>query len=254
MSLCDAKPAKNQEFTHVCNRTNERGSIIVWILIMVALLGALYYTFSSGFRSGEANLSKERANLYATEILDYAQSIKQAVQTLQINGCSDTEISFENNVGSIDFTNPNSPADESCHIFKPNGAALTFIDPQEEWLDSSFEGSSPSYSTWTFATSPQIEGVGTNEADLRISINFLKEDICLKLNNKLSILNPSGSPPADSNDIAGGGTFTGTYVAPVADNIGDDGGHDLAGKTAYCRYRDAGVNSHHQFIQVLIAR
>ena len=84
MSLCDPKPAKNQEFTPVYTRDNtaasERGSVIVIIFVMIALLAALYYTFSSGFRSGESQLSKEKADLAATEILDYAQSIKQAEQ------------------------------------------------------------------------------------------------------------------------------------------------------------------------------
>ncbi|MAZ76369.1 MAG: hypothetical protein CMH31_03605 [Micavibrio sp.] len=217
---------------------------------MVALLGALYYTFSSGFRSGEANLSKERANLYATEILDYAQSIKQAVQTLQINGCDETEVSFENNISSFNYANSNSPTDGSCHVFHPSGGGLTYIIPNEAWLDSSFAPTYPgNFATWWFSTAPQLEGVGTSEADLKLTLNFINTDICITINDRLGVDNPSELPPVD--DSSGGiGQFSGTYGASSPDSIGDDGGHNLPGKTSFCN----GTSSANQFHMALIAR
>jgi len=82
--------------TRMTALTNQKGGAIVWILVMVALFAALTVALNQGTRSGSATISKEQAALAATEILNYGQAMKRAVQTLQINGCADTDLSFEN--------------------------------------------------------------------------------------------------------------------------------------------------------------
>lgn len=222
----------------------------MWILVMVALLGMLAYAMSDGTQTGVRNMTEQQVSMAASEILDYAGTLKRVIRELQINGCEDTEISFANAV-MAGYSNPNAPNDNSCHVFHPRGGGLRYIAPEETWLDNSFAEAHPgNYGTLRFTTSPQIDGVGTNEAELRLSINFLRVDLCKALNDKAGITNPSNMPPVEENDPAAGGLFNGTYGAPVANNIGDDGGHNLSGKTTFCR---TGSTSH-QFTQVLIAR
>ena len=131
MSFFEPKTSKNQGI-----KAKQRGSAIVWILIMVALFAALTYTMSEGSRTGESQLGDQQAGLAATEILDYGRNIKNAVQQLLINGCSDTEISFENDVVA-GYTNANAPTDKSCHVFHPNGGGMRYQGPNEDWLRTS---------------------------------------------------------------------------------------------------------------------
>jgi hypothetical protein len=250
MSLFGLKNHKNQGLPYL-HQVNEAGGAIIWVFVMIGLFGALSFAVNQGSRGGAASLSEKQAELAASEILDYARNIKNAVRMLQINGCDDTEVSFDQAFVS-GYSNPNSPTDESCHVFSNNGGGLRYQSPNNDWLDTNFNipANAGNYGVWWFSSSAQIDGVGTSEAELKVSLNFLKENICLKLNDTLSISNPSGSVPLDESDD-GIGKFTGTYGAPVADNIGDDGGHDLSGKLAFCRREGTPI---YQFNQVLIAR
>lgn len=189
MILCDPKTPKNQEFRlsrrHVPRQGAQSGSAIVWVLVMVALFAALSYVVSSGFRAGESNLSKEKVDLIATEILDYAQSIKQAVQTLQINGCNETEISFQANNNSGNYNNTYSPVDKSCHVFDPNGGSLLYITPNPNGLDND-RSAEHLYGRYFFNGQTTIENLGDNlKDDLLIITSWLKEDVCKAINRKL---------------------------------------------------------------------
>jgi hypothetical protein len=248
MLFFEPKMLKNQGIT-ASKDTLERGSAIVWILVMVALFAALTYAVSQGSRSGSSQLTEQQAQLAATEILDYARNIKNAVHQLQIDGCDETEVSFENPVVS-GYTNPNSPTNKSCDVFNVNGGGLIYQAPGEDWLDNSFSSNS-AYKKWGWGANYNIEGSGTTATDLRIVINFLKENICIAINDKLSILNPSDKPPIDTNSNVGS-EFVGIYATTPANNIGDDGGHNLPGKQAFCRIGNTPNN--YQFNQVLIAR
>jgi hypothetical protein len=247
MSLFEPKMAKNQGITSKCP-TGEAGSILLWILVAVALFGALSYTMSKGNRAGVSNVGKEQASLAVSEMLENAQAIRRVVQQLQINGCDETEISFENTTTS-GYTNPNAPTDESCHVFRPNGGGMRYTAPDTTWLDTS-QSAGANYGEWRFVGHTQVEGVGSSEPELRMATGFLKESVCLAINDKIGVQNPSGAPPVDGNTVSGAGPFIGTYDSPVADSIGDDGGHDLAGRTVFCREGNNGF----QFNQVLIAR
>lgn len=255
MSLFDAKTPINQVSNrHYSKDNNENGSIIFWILIMIALLAALYYTFSNGFRAGENQLSKEKVDLYATEILDYAQSIKQAVQTLQINGCDETEISFENNISSDSYVNPNAPSDKSCHVFNPNGGGLTYITPNKNYLNNNYSAitlSGGMYGDYRFNGKKTIDQIGSTEPELIFIANFINKDVCMKINDKMGVSNNSEDAPDDTVSTSGG-PFSGTYGTPLADPLGDDVNGYLTGKTTACWKNSS--NNVYQFYQVLIVR
>ena len=66
---------------------NQSGAVIVWIFVAIVLLAALSFAMTQGSRTGTKNLSSQQADLVATEILNYANAVKNAVRQLQINGC-----------------------------------------------------------------------------------------------------------------------------------------------------------------------
>ena len=226
-----------------CDPLSQTGSAIIWIFIMVALFAALSFVVAKGMRGNTGDLDKKRAELAATEILDYARNMKQAVQTLQINGCEDTEVSFDNAVLS-GYSNPNAPIDESCHVFKPNGGGLRYRKVERDWLDDTYAGGS-SFQSWVGTGNVAITNIGSTNLDLLLYVPYLKSDICKKINK---ILNISEPVPID---LFSASEFIGNYTASVQPEIGDEAAI-LAGKTIFCAKRAS--STWYYFGQVLIAR
>ena len=217
-------------------RKTETGSALFMILIGVALFAALSYTVADMMRSGNPEaIGEERAKLYADEILDYAQAVRRAVQDMRINGCSDTEISFENDAvaGYTNGTNTD------CQVFHTDGGGLT-------WIDLKFNSSNPGE---TFSGSMDVEnGIGSSAADLFFTLGPLPKDICLAINDKLGITNPSGNPPYEQTGTISN-KFTGSYS--VSENVTAWVG-SIQNQQAACMYRDVGGTNF--FYQVLISR
>jgi len=202
---------------------SEQGGIIVWIMVMVALFAALSYAVSQGSRSGTQSISSEQANLAATEILDYAAAVRRVVQELQINGCADTEISFQAN-GNSGYVNPNAPSDNSCHVFHPSGGGIN-ASP-----DDSFE----TMDSITYVGASDLLGIGTNCtdpacADLYIRFRFIGvagQSLCGVLNEKMG--HTSLNPAPSTSHMLGAPIFQGTYGTHEANTI------DFDGKSAAC--------------------
>ncbi len=161
---------------------------------MIALFAALGFAISRGTQTGISGMTKQQTNLAATQILDYAQAIKNAVRELQINGCSDTEISFENAIVA-GYNNPNSPSDGSCNVFHPNGGGLTYISFDQLWGLQNFE------MFGVAANLRAIKGIGTDtKSDLYYSIRHNEKSklnaICERI-NELANVTRIGSDPAN---------------------------------------------------------
>ncbi len=243
MSLFEPKMMKNQGLPS-SSRVDEKGSVIVWILIMVTLFAALGYAVSQGSRGSTAQLSEQQAQLGATEILDYARQIKDTVRQLQINGCDETEIDHGNTIykqenGTNNYapgTNLNAPPDGSCGIFHTNGGSLR---------PRIFDNVEPTPSGATLAsghatlTDRDILGIGTDgELDTVFVISGINQQICVAINNSLGVENPNDFPPAEVD------------IDPI---IGDEAS-DLVGQSTFCLYKDSATNKRHIFHQVLLAR
>lgn len=233
------------------NRSREKGSVLVYILIAVALLGALSFAVSKGQRGSASTLTIQQAKLAANEIIDYGNAVAKAVQKLKLRGCTDTQISFENPISAANYTNPSAPTDKHCDVFNLAGGGLNFTT-----LDKNVAGENAGspYVDFSFVAANEIEKVGTDCGTAICSelliYALVKENICQQINILLGISGISGAIPVDSD--MGGTVFTGpfSYVA----TIGDEGTSSvLAGKTAGCFY-EADVTPNYTFYQVLIAR
>ncbi len=234
------KQLKNQDYSH----DRQRGNVLVWILVFVALFAALSFTVSQGSRTGGQNISREQAELAATEILDYATALRRAVQELQINGCSDTEIDFGNNVYErYDDTkiepvgdNTNAPSDGSCGVFNPNGGSLNPVI---------FARTNPSITISSLfktghgsSAERDILGIGNDgENDLTFHFADIDNSICLAFNDKLGIENiDSNTPPTETNILI----------------LGDES-TNLIGQQSFCYFRNA-THPRNFIHTVLIAR
>ena len=245
MNRSGAKHQKNQDIERLPEkRLSETGSAIVWIFIMIALFGALSIAISRGTRTGQSDISEEQARLYATEIIGYGRTLKNAIQEMQINECNDTEINFDN-ATVAGYTNAGAPSDDSCDVFDLDGAALRWLSPPDNANDGS---------DYFFTGALYVDNIGSDsgtaaDADLLIVLPNVTVGVCEQI-NKLIGVTSSAATVADTGDADySGSKFTGTYSA------GDQLGGPLAGFAAGC-FEGGGTpaSGTYHFYQVLIAR
>lgn len=213
----------------------QSGTVLVYILLAVALLAALSYAVANTTRGSVQDLSDERANLLAVEIIEYANILTQAVTQVKLRGYSETEISFEN-PGVAGYTNANCIEDE-CEIFHIDGGGLTLLSPPPNANDGT---------DWLFTTNEIID-VGTTSSDLIAVLRNLDQTVCeqinLKLHNTTAIALEDGTPSVVQ--------FTGTYGTGTEISI-----TGLSGLNAYCFEGDSASfpASTYNYYQVLIPR
>jgi len=250
---------KKQDFI----RNSEKGSVIVWILVAIALFAALNYAVSKGTRSGATTITKEKAAVAASEIIDYGRALKQAVQTLQINGCSDTDVSFQNAV----VAGYSHIADTSCHVFHPNGGGMNYLVPHDEWVDG-VNTAQTHYQTWYTTSNSWVLGLGTDGSgsncsggagdsscrELITGVPFIREEICIEINKKLGVgADSTGTPYQDTGNSYSSpvSTFVGTY-STSGNQMGNATPSNYSNIMAGCIEGDSTPG--YSFFQVLIVR
>lgn len=232
----------------------QNGNVLWFILIAIALLGLLTSMLNrSGGNTNETG-DYEQQTIKATEILRYASSIENGVQSLLARGCGENNLSFwhdsnNNNTEDAgdDYYNADAPTDQSCHVFEAEGAGITRIaqDPSEMgWLTTE------DY-TWPsdqiFFHAKPIKGVGRDDYyDLIMWVSSMDRELCLQINNLSDITNPAGEAPRDAaNPIIEGGGWAGSF--PLINewyNI-ETVGDETLGKKSGCVVSDehAGASS-----------
>lgn len=200
-------------------QANERGSIIVYILLGVALFGALGFAVSHMMRS-TTSVGSETAGVQASEIIAYAHTMRQALHLLRIsNGCEDDEISFERSPfdGSDPlYVNASSPSDFSCHVFHPDGGGVSYQKVDELWLDASRSGETL-YGEYLFSGGHGIPDIGTSGdntdpamKELLVILPWVDAGLCRKMNQQLGHIQTGQPIPQESGNIDMT-VFTGTY-------------------------------------------
>lgn len=236
---------------------NQSGNVLFIILIAVALFAALSYTIAQSGRGGTSALSREQAALQATEIIQYGNTIAQAVSQIRLRGYLDTEISFENSDES-GYVNANC-MDDACEVFNVAGGGMTYIEPNENWLvDISSLSKTGAYGEVYFMANADIDTVGTDcdDAaergckDLLLLIPYIRKEICDQINAKLSI-DDYASKNINNFDYADSDKFTGSYGATNNASIGN-GTSFLDNKLSGCI--SEWDHPSYTFFQVLIAR
>ena len=223
-------------------RHTQKGSVLIYILIAVALFAALAMVVSSMMR-GSTTIGNEKKGVVVSEILSYARSLRESVQALKIsNACEDTKISFEKSPydGSVDtYLNLAAPTNHICHIFHPQGGGVGYQE--------NFDGHG-----WNYTGALNIKGVGTEEPDL-LAVLPVSREICKKLNERVDLKDVNLSESDGLNDGADGENilppFKGTYAA---DRKLDSDAYE--GKMSGCYLSAASDGKLYTFYQVLHVR
>lgn len=192
----------------------QSGNVMFFILIAISLLGLLTVSLTRNSGSNNETGSFEQNQIVASQILTYAKTIENAVQSLLARGCSENEISFENNIVTGYTNTTPSPADKSCHIFDVAGAGMTYEAPEEKWLDKS-QSAKAEYGKILFTgTNEVINLQRTNKDELLFMINWVSNETCGALNRAIFSDATINEDPSDFDQTK----FTGGFDT-VSDTI-----------------------------------
>lgn len=232
-------------------REYESGNVLFYILIAVALLGALSYTVAQSTRGNVSQLSEERARLYATEIIEHGNVISSAVSQLRLRGVDLDELCFDHaSWGASDYNHAGC-GDDFNKLYHPDGAGVSWTNAPVDAMDSA---ATPD-NLFHYYGENEIENVGTtcgadSCSDLILLVDELQEEVCIQLNGLLGVTDTSTAPPTDSTfDIT---RYVGAFG--YSQTIGDEaGGGALSGKTEAC-FQKTSAPAEYAYYKVLIAR
>ncbi len=180
----DQIPMKNQaQRPH----NTQSGSIFIWIFVMIALFGALSYAMMQSSRTGAGNLSQEKVKLAASEMMEYANSVRDAVKTLRIDGVPTRELDFRSDTtmlqnGTMDVAQNNNCTSNACRVFSPGAGGVTARQFFEYGLAPTWWDQSWSRVGTVDFTTVQVEGLGTSLPELAMNIVSLHPDVCHEIN------------------------------------------------------------------------
>jgi hypothetical protein len=233
----------------------DQGSTFFYIMLGVALFGALAFTISRGMRGQTSTaLNQRNVELAVTDILSQTQETETAVSRLRQKGVSENDICFENNL----FSTANNDAyalvpgcsEDTNKLYHPSGGNLAYHNVLKDWLVSSHSGDQ-GYGEWVYTNVNNVEDIGTSTAgdpdsmELIAFLPHLKKEICQEINKRLTI----GSTIPD-NDNA--------FDPKPVDNgfssaSGEINASELVGKYAGC-FKNSNTWDTYIFYQVLIER
>ncbi len=226
---------------------NERGNVMFYILIAVALLAALIYAVSQSGRGSLQQVSDEKARLYASEIVEYANVVANAVAQLRLRSISTENLCFDDPGWGADDYDHAGCTDDARKIFHLSGGGVTWKQAPTEAMDSA---ATPD-NLWHIYGDNEIQRVGTTCgaaacSDLILMVDELSRDVCVKINNLLQVGSKDSDPETDTD--YGVVRYIGAFS--YDETIGDES-PILPGKTAACFRKSGGE---YVFYKVLIAR
>lgn len=224
------------------------GNALFLVLIGIVLFGALSFAVTKSFRGGEKTATDEQLRVAATDMLRYLSSVQQAVNKLiTVNGCSESEVSFENTLvlnGSNAVVYPanyvTTPADGRCKVFESAGGGLSprlFDRTAGLTNPSAALASQPKPGHFQARTTEQFVNVGSALPEMSMRIMYVSAGLCAAINKILNIPGNGDYLPIGNGD----------------DSIITNDTPGLAGKKTLCTRR-YGTGEEYFVWNVLIAR
>lgn len=243
-------------------RVAESGNVMIYIFLGIMLFAALSFAVANIMSTGTADPKRETRMLEATDVIQYADGLKRAVQGMRIRNIPDPQISFETPHTALDYAHPVAApqrcTSDNCRVFTAAGGGFTYIRPPANWFDAQGAGDT-SFGQWFFPRGVCVEGAGQGGAscntdgedneDLIAVLTWVKRELCIDINERLGVANPGGQPPVASASawMSGNAPFVGTFAEEAIIARG--------GQTAGC-LRGAGIPpaTSYFFYKVLLSR
>lgn len=246
---------RNKEHYSGMSCSPESGNAFLFVLMGIVLFAALSFTVARSMQSQTAGTMSDREiNLAASDIIAFGTGLTRGTDRVRRNGCSENDISFFL-PGQADLSGyeQTPPSDDKCRVFVQRGGSISYRPIPEAWLDPA--NSNAWRGDMLIKGSNEIDGVGTTSgtasgSDLVMFVQGLQQELCVEINNDLSVTNPGGAPPVDS--AQGGAIFTGTFS--YSETIGDEGSSaGLSAQRAGCFLEDD-ATPEYTYYHVLLER
>ncbi len=249
-----------------CRRSSEKGNVFLIVLLGVVLFAGLSFMVSRGMQSETTSrLSNRETRLAAAEVIEYGSRIERAVNKLRRRGCSENDISFDDNQGfskeadddAFNYNNANAPGDFTCHVFHSSGGNVQarLPVPLKAAINVSTVSANSMHPRSFMITATKMTGHGTEAGaggtDLVLQIGRLTQSMCVAINEELNLTLAGGNPPTDNYDC-GDDIYTGSFSNcgnTVADSVAD-----IQGQAAFCLDSGAADGVERTYFQLLIAR
>lgn len=227
---------------------SQKGNALWFILIVIALFGALTAALSRNTGTVNQSGNIEQSRVRATSILRYTTALQTAIQRMMLEGLSESELSFE--TADNDYKNTSCTHDK-CKLFKTAGGGIPYRDL------SSILGNDNTQD-WIISAQNRLYLAGCNDedntcTDLLIIAPNIPKGVCMQINAIQGISNTNNTPP-QMDKLLIDKTFDGSFPMEINNlSIGTNNANQASqtqGKTAAC-IESSGI---YYFYQLLIAR
>ncbi len=195
--------------------SSERGNVLFLILIAVALFAALSFAATQTLRNTPQDPQGDTRKLGAATLIQHTTFVEQAVQTMAMrriapeNLCFDSPLWGHNNYYHAACDN----AENRVFGTAAGGGGGASVVPVPEGINDG----SPWYITGQSCIIEADTNCNTNgnqDEDIILFVPNVYYDVCVALNDRLSVQNPGGHPPKASGNLwpPGQPTFTGNFL------------------------------------------
>ena len=160
------------------DRLYQSGNAMIYVLIALALFGALTLTLSEQNDQADSDdLNQELVELYAGNLIEYAASAQNVIDQMIITGST---------IDNIDFINPSSAGFNTApnihKVYHPAGGGLNYKG--DDYLDEYWEAATER--GWQHMTGQNVEWTSTTATDIMFSFMDLDQAICESINETLT--------------------------------------------------------------------
>lgn len=223
-------------------RGHERGNAIFIVLIGVVLFAAVTFVISSGRDTGTKTLDEEEARLAATEVIQFGNAVKIAVERLlrianadELNTAGNG-ILFSASGAHADYGVPG--AQPKTEIFHPSGGGIIYTDPPA--------GTCTSACSYEFTGQIKVPAMGTDLYEFTMVLAPIDEVVCKQLNKVWQ--NGFATPPVENALVLerfDGSAFPGTNLIAMTNAV--------SGKKAFC-YKEGTGAERYIYVHVIRSR
>ncbi len=154
------------------------GNAMVYILIALALMGALTMVIMRQNNQSSDDIDADRAELVASQMLTYTTAVKSAIDQMLMIGTP---------AASINFERPNDTnfdtAPYTYKLYHPEGGGLGYSSPDPSMFSSGLSSPDAGWYTGRFNN---IEWTPTTAQDIVLTAWGVNPQVCALLNKKIT--------------------------------------------------------------------
>ncbi|MCB9988146.1 MAG: hypothetical protein H6868_02295 [Rhodospirillales bacterium] len=162
------------------SKKRQTGNALIYVLIVVALFGALSFLLARQTDTSETGVvGEEKINIYAGQLISSASQLKQAVDMMQYSGSA---------IDDLDFVTPDdepaySTAPHIDKVFHPEGGAVILPKLPTEVVS---QFSNDPIAKWYIGRFNNVEWTPSIAEDVILVAHQISPAVCAKINETLT--------------------------------------------------------------------